>query len=200
MDGGGWPEKSFLCDRFRPLSAPFFLSPGNPPMRRGAQLWGPAVFGVCQSPTPSRQPPFETSDRSANVGSPSPQSCSSEKLYLYSVESRGIFVNFFAAFFPGNCRTKICKKIRQNFVAFFADLLQKFRENFALGERGHKQMNLPSVSSLVREGPWETLVLRPVPIYGSYGSLCFLLLEQCMNLSPKPANERNFCHLSSVIL
>ena len=34
---------------------------------------------------------------------------------------------------------KICEKIRQNFTAIFADLLQNFRKNFALGDCGHNK-------------------------------------------------------------
>ena len=50
---------------------------------------------------------------------------------------RGFFVKFFAPILPGNWRTKICEKFRQNFAAFFADLFEKFRKNFALGDCGH---------------------------------------------------------------
>ena len=39
--------------------------------------------------------------------------------------------NFLRPYFPGNWRTKICETFRQNFAAFFADLFEKIRKNFA---------------------------------------------------------------------
>ena len=42
------------------------------------------------------------------------------------------FVKFLAAILPGNCRTKICERIRQNFAAFFASLLQLYLDGTSL--------------------------------------------------------------------
>ena len=44
-------RKSFICQRFKPLSVPFLLCS----LRRRGTLFGP-FLGVCLSPTPYRQP------------------------------------------------------------------------------------------------------------------------------------------------
>ena len=61
-----------------------------------------------------------------------------KNLIWCTVENVEDFRVIFAAIFPGNWRTKICEKFRQNFAAFFADLFENFRKNFALGDCGHR--------------------------------------------------------------
>ena len=81
-----------------------------------------------------------TPSASENVllGPEAPRVAAVKKLNLvHRGKCRGFFVKFFAAIFPGNWRTKISEKFRQNFGAFFADLFEKFRKNFALGGCGH---------------------------------------------------------------
>ena len=76
------------------------------------------------------------------LGPKAPRVAAVKKLNLvHRGKCRGFFVKFLAAIFPGNWRTKICTKICQNFAAFFADLFEKFRKNFALGDCGHKQLS-----------------------------------------------------------
>ena len=55
-------RKSFICRRFRPLSVyPFSYAPLGEGGHISGELFG-LFSGVCLSPTPSRQPLFETSD------------------------------------------------------------------------------------------------------------------------------------------
>ena len=60
-----------------------------------------------------------------------------EKKTLFGAPWR-IFRAFFCGHFPWKL-TKISEKLSQNFAAFFADLLQKLRKNFALGDCGPKK-------------------------------------------------------------
>ena len=55
-----------------------------------------------------------------------------------SGKSRGFLCEISCGHFPWKLKMKICAKFRQNFAAFVADasLLQKFRQNFALGDFG----------------------------------------------------------------
>ena len=54
-------RKSFMCQRFRPLFCTLFLCPLGEGGHISGELFG-LFLGVCLSPTPSRQPLFETSD------------------------------------------------------------------------------------------------------------------------------------------
>ena len=69
------------------------------------------------------------------LGSPSPQSCSSEKkLYLvHCGKCRGFFANFLRPFSLEVEGPKSAKKIAQNFAAFFAGLLQKKTQELRSG-------------------------------------------------------------------
>ena len=58
-------RKSFICQIFRPLLFPLFPMP---PWAKGDTFLGNVFWlflGVCLSPTPSRQPLFETSENKA---------------------------------------------------------------------------------------------------------------------------------------
>ena len=68
------------------------------------------------------------------VRSPSPQSCSSEKNLFGTVWKMSRI--FRAAIFPGNCRPKIGKKIRQNFVAFSPISYKNFARTSLWGNAG----------------------------------------------------------------
>ena len=55
------PRRCLLCQRFRPLFCPFCYAPlGSKGTQFGELLL--LHFGPCQSPIPSLQPPFQTSD------------------------------------------------------------------------------------------------------------------------------------------
>ena len=91
--------------------------------------------GACTDPQTQGRTDYNTDN---HLGLPAPRAAAVKELYLaHCGKCRGFFVNFFAAIFPGNWRTKICETFRQNFAAFFADLLQKFRKNFALWDCRH---------------------------------------------------------------
>ena len=49
-----------------------------------------------------------------------------------------IFREFFCGHFPWKLQDENLQKNSPKFRRIFADLLQEFRENFALGECGHK--------------------------------------------------------------
>ena len=53
-----------------------------------------------------------------------------------------ILREIFCGHLPWKLKDENLRKFRQNFVAFFADLFEKFRKNFALGGCGHNILGL----------------------------------------------------------
>ena len=54
-----------------------------------------------------------------------------------------IFREIFCGHFPWKLKDENLRKFRQNFAAFFADLFETFRKNFALGDCGHHFLVVP---------------------------------------------------------
>ena len=122
-----------------------FNPPSSPPLRQGQSHVHPAPRlpqkKIRDGETTLRITFafFRRGGLGSELGPEAPRVAAVKKLnLLHRGKCRGFFVNFFAAIFPGNWRTKICEKFRQHFAAFFADLFETFRKNFALGDCGHK--------------------------------------------------------------